>query len=71
MIFIVSITAGVQCSVHFLLYSKVTQSHICIDIPFSHMILLHHKGLNTVPRATQQDPIAIAFGGFFVFKKFY
>ena len=30
MIFIFSIIAGLQCSVNFLLYSKVTQSHIYI-----------------------------------------
>ena len=34
MIFIVSVIAGLQCSVNFLLYSKVTQSHIHIYILF-------------------------------------
>ena len=43
MIFIFFIVAGLQCSVKFLLYSKVTQSHIHIYIPFSHIIMLHHK----------------------------
>lgn len=37
------ILAGVQCSVHFLLYSKATQSHMHIYILFSHMTVLHHK----------------------------
>ena len=32
MIFIFSIIAGLQCSVSFLLYSKVTQSHIPVYI---------------------------------------
>ena len=32
-----------QCSVNFLLYSKVTQSHIHVYILFSHIIMLHHK----------------------------
>ena len=43
MIFIFSITAGLQCSVDFLLCSKVIQSHIHMYIPFSHIIMLHHK----------------------------
>ena len=43
MIFIFSIIAGLQCSVSFLLYSKVTQSHIHIYIPFSYILMLHHK----------------------------
>ena len=34
MIFIFSVIAGLQCSVNFLLYSKVTQSHIHIYILF-------------------------------------
>ena len=42
MIFIVSITAGLQCSVHFLLYSKVTPAHTRMHF-FSPMIMLHHK----------------------------
>ena len=40
MIFISSVVVGLQCSVNFLLYSKVTHSHICIH-SFSH-IILHH-----------------------------
>ena len=40
MIFIFSIIAGLQCSVNFLLYSKINQSHVCIH-SFSH-IILHH-----------------------------
>ena len=43
MIFIFSIIAGLQCSVNFLLYSKVTQLHIHAYILFSHIIMLHHK----------------------------
>ena len=39
MISIFSIIAGLQCSVKFLLYSKVTQSHIPVYIPFSHIDL--------------------------------
>ena len=35
-----SIIAGLQCSVNFLLYSKVTRSHIHIHILFSHIIML-------------------------------
>ena len=42
-IFIFSIMADLQCSVHFLLHSEVTQSHIHVHILFSHMIMLHHK----------------------------
>ena len=42
----------------FLLYSMVTQLHIHVHILFSHMIMLHHKWLDRVPSATQQDPIA-------------
>ena len=49
--------AGLQCSVNFLLYSKLTQSHIHIYIPFSH-IMLHWKWLDTVPSAIQQELIA-------------
>ena len=56
-----SILAGLQCSVDFLLYSKVTQSHIHVYIPFSHIILLHHKCLDIGPSATQQDLIAHPF----------
>ena len=50
-----SIIAGLQCSVNFLLYSKVTQSHIHVYIPFSHIIMLHHKWLDIVHSAIQQD----------------
>ena len=41
MIFIFSIVAGLQCSVNFLLYSKVTQAHIHVYILFSYIIMLH------------------------------
>ena len=47
-IFIFSIIAGLLCCVNFLLYSKVTQSHIHGYILFSHMIILHHKWLDRV-----------------------
>ena len=40
-----SIVAGLQCPINFLLYNKVIQSHIHIYIPFSHSIMLYHKGL--------------------------
>ena len=53
--------AGLQCSVHFVLYSKVTQLHIHVHILFSHIIMLHHKWLDIVPRATQQDLVAYPF----------
>ena len=43
MIFIFCITAGLQCSVNFLLYGKVTQLHIHVYILFSHIIMLHHR----------------------------
>ena len=45
MIFIFSIIAGLQCSVNFLLYGKVTQSHIHIHILFISLFssMLHHK----------------------------
>ena len=50
MIFIFfNIIAGLQCSVNFLLYSKVTQLHIHVYILLSHIIRLHHKWLDTVP----------------------
>ena len=40
-----SIIVGLQCSVNFLLYSKVTQSHIHIYIFFLTLssLMLHHK----------------------------
>jgi len=44
-----------------LLYSTVTQSHIHIYIPFSYVIMLHHKWLDIVPSAIQQDLIAYKF----------
>ena len=53
--------AGLQCSVNFLLHSKVTQSHIHVYILFSHIIMLHHKRLDIVPSAVQQDLIAYPF----------
>ena len=56
-----SIIAGLQCSVNFLLYSKVTQLHIHMYILFSRIIMLHHKWVDIVPSATQQDPIAYPF----------
>ena len=45
MIFIFSIIVGLQCSVSFLQYSKVTQSYIHIYILFLTLssIMLHHK----------------------------
>ena len=43
MIFIFSIIAGLQWSVNFLLYIKVTQLHIHVYILFSHIIRFHHK----------------------------
>ena len=39
----------------FLLYSIVTQLHIHIYILFSPIIMLHHKQLDIVLSATQQD----------------
>ena len=45
MIFIFSIILDLQCSVNFLLYLKVTQSHIHIYIIFSH-IIFHNKWLD-------------------------
>ena len=36
------VIAGLQCSVNFLPYSKVTQSHTQVYILFSHIIMLHH-----------------------------
>ena len=61
MTFIFPIIAGLQCSVSFLLYSMVAQLHIHVYILFSHIIMLHHKWLDIVPRATQQDLIAYPF----------
>ena len=39
----------------------VTQLHIHVHIQFSHIIILHHKGLDIIPSATQQDLIANPF----------
>ena len=61
MIIIFSIIAGLQCSVNFLLYSKVNQSHVYVYILFSHIIMLHHKWLDIILSATQQDLIAYPF----------
>ena len=33
----------------------VTRLHIHVHILFSHIIVLHHKWLDMVPSATQQD----------------
>ena len=60
-ILIFFIIAGLQCSVNFLLHSKVTQSHIHVYILFSHIITLRHKRLDIVPSAIQQDPTAYTF----------
>ena len=61
MVFIFSVIAGLQCSVNFLLYSKVTQSHMHVYIPFSHIIMLHHKWPDVNPSAVQQDLIVYPF----------
>ena len=47
----------------FLLYSKVTQSHIHMYILFLTLssIMLHNKGPVIVPNAIQQDLIAYPF----------
>ena len=60
MIFIFSIIVGLQCSVNFLLYSKVTQSHTYIYILFLTVssIIFPHKWLDIVPCVIQQDLIA-------------
>ena len=56
-IFIFSIICGLQCPVNILLYGKMTQSHIPIYILFLTLssIMLHHKWLDIVPSAIQQD----------------
>ena len=54
-IFIFSIIADLQCSVNFLLYSKVTQLHVRAYILSSHIIMLHNKWLDRVSSAIQQD----------------
>ena len=46
-----SIIAGLQCSLTFLLYTKLTQSNIHVCILFSHIIVHHHKWLDIVPSA--------------------
>ena len=61
MIFIFSIIAALQCSVNFLLYSKVTQLYIHVYILFSHIIMLHHEWLDIVPSAIQQELTAYPF----------
>ena len=63
MIFIFSIIAGLQCSVNFLLYRKVTQSHTHRYILFLTLssIVCHHKWLDIVPSAMQRDLIAYPF----------
>ena len=48
-------------TIFFLLYSVVTQLHIHVHILFSPIIMLHHKWLDIVPSATQQDLIANPF----------
>lgn len=49
MIFIFSTIFGLQCTVNFLLYSKVTQSHIYILFLTLSSIMFHHKWLDIVP----------------------
>ena len=63
MIFIFSIIVGLQCSVNFLLYSKVTQSQIDVYIIFLTLssLMPHRKWLDIVSCALQQDLIAYAF----------
>ena len=62
MIFIFSIIVGVQCSVNFLLYGKETQSHTHTFFFFTlSSVKLHHKWLDIVPSAIQQDLIAYPF----------
>ena len=55
MVFIFSIIAGLQCSINFLLYIKVTQLHIHVYIHFYHIIMLHHKWLDVVLSAMQDN----------------
>ena len=45
----------------FLLYSIVIHLHIPVHILFSHIIMLHHKLLDIVSSAAQQDLIANPF----------
>ena len=42
-VYFFSVIADLQCSVNFLLHSKVIQSHIHVYILFSDIIMLHHK----------------------------
>ena len=68
---IFSFIAGLQSSVNFLLYSKVTESHTHTHThTHTHMyilfltlssMMLHYKWLDTVPSAKQQDLIAYPF----------
>ena len=60
MIFMFSITVDLQCSGQFLQYSKVTQSYIYTYILYLTLssIMFHHKLLDIVPRALQQDLFA-------------
>ena len=48
-------------TIFFLLYIMVTQLHIHIHIPFLHIITFHHKWLDIVSSATQQDLTANPF----------
>ena len=45
----------------FLLYSMVTQLYIHAYILFSHIIMLHHKWLDIVSSAIEQDLTANPF----------
>ena len=49
MIFIFSIIVGLQCSVNFLLYSKVTQSHTTHILFLILYSMFHHEWLDIVP----------------------
>ena len=68
MVLIFSIIAGLQCSVNFLLYNKMTQLHIHVYILFSHIIMLHHKWLDRVPSATQQETFFFGHCLFYSYK---
>ena len=61
MIYTFFIITGLKSSVNFLLYSTVTQLQIYVYILFSHIIMLHHKWLDIVSSATQQDLIVYPF----------
>ena len=52
-----SILIGLQCSVNFLLYSKVTHSHVHTYIIFLTLSsnMFHHNWLDVVPSALQQN----------------